>query len=99
METIERVRHYEKILDDALEAVGNLSDALDAYTKIRGQLKELKEYYFEKEWMEDRRAEEEGRVPQDMKRGVLSEDAVYDLVTDERELMERMKELLLTYEK
>lgn len=94
MESIERVCHYEKILDDALEAVGNLSEALDAYMKIRGQLEDLKQYYFVKEWMEDRCAEEEGRFPQDMKRGVLSEDAVFDLVTDEYELLERLKELI-----
>ena len=32
-------------------------------------------------------------MPADLKRGVLSEDAVYDLLTDNRELLARLLEV------
>ena len=45
--------------------------------------------------MDDFEADEEGRIPADLKRGVLSEDAVYDLMTEHRELMTRMQRAVL----
>ena len=36
-----------------------------------------------------------GRLPADLKRGVLSEDAVYDLITDHTALMARMQKAVL----
>ena len=35
-----------------------------------------------------------GKLPADLKRGVLSEDAVYDLMTEHRELLVRMLRLV-----
>ena len=43
--------------------------------------------------MEDFEADEQGLLPPGLKRGVLSEDAVYDLLTDNRELMARLLEV------
>ena len=34
-------------------------------------------------------------IPADLKRGVLSEDAVYDLITDHGDLMKRMRSAVL----
>lgn len=43
--------------------------------------------------MEDFTSDAAGRLPRDLKRGVLSEDAVYDLLTDNNRLTARMREL------
>ena len=43
--------------------------------------------------MKDFEDDEAGKLPQDLKRGVLSEDAVYDLITENRELVIRMLKL------
>ncbi len=40
--------------------------------------------------MKDFEADEAGKLPSDLKRGVLSEDAVYDLIIDNRDLVVRM---------
>ena len=39
--------------------------------------------------------DEAGKLPKDLKRGVLSEDAVYDLITDHEHLLERMEKATL----
>ena len=39
--------------------------------------------------------DEAGKLPADLKRGVLSEDAVYDLLTEHRDLMARMQRAVL----
>ena len=50
-------------------------------------------YYGSDEWKQDLADDEAGRLPQDLKRGVLSEDAVWNLQEDNRELIARMKEV------
>ena len=44
--------------------------------------------------MQDFEDDEAGKIPRDLKRGVLSEDAVYDLLTENRELLVRMLRLV-----
>ena len=44
--------------------------------------------------MQDYEDDEAGKLPKDLKRGVLSEDAVYDLITENRELLVRMLRLV-----
>lgn len=50
-------------------------------------------YYGSNEWKQDFADDEAGLLPQDLKRGVLSEDAVRNLQEDNRELIARMKEV------
>lgn len=45
--------------------------------------------------MDDFEADEAGLLPADLKRGVLSEDAVYDLIVGHRELMTRLQRAVL----
>ncbi|MBP3747571.1 MAG: DUF4298 domain-containing protein [Ruminococcus sp.] len=43
-------------------------------------LRSLSDYYGSAAWKRDFAADEAGLLPQDLKRGVLSEDGVYDLI-------------------
>ncbi|MBQ9886620.1 MAG: DUF4298 domain-containing protein [Lachnospiraceae bacterium] len=92
MEQIERISYMENILDDASSAVNKLSEALEEYCGIQDRYMELYEYYGGDLWVEDFEADEAGKLPKDLKRGVLSEDAVYDLITDNKELVVKMLE-------
>ena len=47
------------------------------------ELSILESYYFGPLWREDYEADESGLLPSDLKCGVLSEDAVYDLFTED----------------
>ena len=42
----------------------------------------LDKYYTSGEWQEDNEADEEGLLPADLKRGVLSQDELYDFLME-----------------
>ena len=94
MEQIERIQEMERCLDASKKAIRELSEALSAYEEAQGQYRKLSDYYGSGQWMQDYEDDEAGKLPRDLKRGVLSEDAVYDLITENRELMVRMLRLV-----
>ena len=68
---------------------------MDRYEKIQSKYYKLENYYGSSKWIDDFEADEAGKLPADLKKGVLSEDAVYDLITDHSELMARMQRAVL----
>ena len=58
------------------------------------ELQKLSAYYGSERWMQDFEDDEAGRLPASLKRGVLSEDAAYDLLCDYRALCRRMLRLV-----
>ena len=84
----------EQYLDRASQAVMHLSAALDDYAEAQEALRELEAYYGSPEWKKDFADDEEGLLPQTLKRGVLSEDGVWNLLEDSRSLNSRMQELI-----
>ena len=83
----------EQILDKATDAVSSLSEALEKYAAILDKLQELIAYYSSKQWRQDFDDDSTGKIPSNLKRGVLSEDAVYNLLADITGLKEQLKEL------
>ncbi len=94
-ERIERIEEMEKCLDEAGKAIKELSDALSKYEWVRDDYYKLQEYYDSELWMQDFEADEKGLLPKDLKRGVLSEDAVFDLIIEHERLLERLEEVSL----
>ena len=90
MKRIERISAMERCLDTAKEAIEKLSEAMDVYQEAEKSIAKLFSYYGSVQWMQDYEADEAGRLPKELKRGVLSEDAVYDLLTEHHELILRM---------
>lgn len=90
MKQIERIEKMEKCLDESVKAIRDLSDALERYEASFASLKKLSDYYGSTLWMKDFEDDEAGKLPEGLKRGVLSEDTVYDLLTDHHELVLRM---------
>ena len=90
MEQIERIKHMEKCLDRAAEAVMELSAALEKYAEAQEAIRELKDYLGSEEWKADFEADEEKRLPQDLKRGVLSEDGIWNMLENVQQLNSRM---------
>ena len=91
MEQIERIKMMEQRLERAASAVMELSAALDKYEAVQDDLKTLNEYYGSKQWKQDFADDEAGQLPADLKRGVLSEDALWNLLSDVRELNSRLR--------
>jgi hypothetical protein len=96
MEQTERIRKMEERLDRASQSVMKLSAALDEYAEAQEALRELEAYYGSEEWKQDFSADEAGRLPKDLKRGVLSEDAVWNLLEDSRDINRRLQQLSQT---
>ena len=94
-ERIERIKEMEKCLDESSKAIKELWDALINYEWARERYYKVQEYYDSELWLQDFEADEAGKLPKDLKRGVLSEDAVFDLITDHEHLLERMEKATL----
>ncbi len=94
MEQIERIREMESCLDASEKAIRELSEALSAFEEVQPLYRKLSDYYGSDRWIQDYEDDEAGKLPRDLKRGVLSQDAVYDLITENRELLVRMLRLV-----
>ena len=90
MEQIERIRQMELRLERSAAAVMELSAALDKYEAVQEDIKTLNQYYGSEEWKRDFADDEAGRLPADLKRGVLSEDGIWNLLSDAKELNDRL---------
>jgi len=88
-DNIKRITEMEIALDECREALDDMESALDRLESVREKMGELFAYYGSEEWFEDRELE----LPPDVKAGVLSEDLVYDAVTDAKDMSVRMLEL------
>ena len=93
MEQIERITYMDQILDEATEAVSSLSEALEKYSAIQDKLQELAAYYSSEQWRQDFDDDSAGKIPNNLKRGVLSEDAVYNLLADATRLEHQINAL------
>ena len=96
MEQIERIQHYETLLDRITPVLENLEEALDAFEGIQEDVKELAAYYEDDDWREDFEADEAGKLPADLKRGVLSEDGIYDVLSGHYALTIRLLDTVST---
>ena len=75
----------EEWFDLAKEAMEEPRMSLDTYEKVQGAIDILSEYYGSDEWKQDYADDEAGLLPKDLKRGVLSEDGIWNLLADWRE--------------
>ena len=93
MKQIERIERMEQNLERARQALRELDYALDEYEAVQEALQELDTYYGSDTWKQDFSDDEQGRLPHNLKRGVLSEDAIWDVLEDYRNLKERLEAL------
>ena len=93
MEQLERIGRMEAILNRGTEALSALEAALEAYEAVSPQLAEFEDYYESPQWMLDFSADEAGQLPPDLKRGVLSQDGIYNLLERREELLRDLRRL------
>jgi len=94
METqIERIRKMEKILDEATANLVALNREVERYKELQEKICELEAYYTEGLWKKDFEDDEAGKLPRDLKRGVLSEDGIYDFLDLRDTVMAKMAEV------
>lgn len=93
---IARIGKMEADLNALTAANGSLDAALDAFDKCHALAVALSGYLGSENWWQDVEADQTGALPEDLKRGVLSEDGIYNALDDYRRLLTR---LLKTVEK
>ncbi len=92
-EQIIRIKEMEIAYDKVSCAVNALDDATEQYVKVLPYLQKLLSYYVSELWQDDFADDEAGKFPADLKRGVLSEDGVYDLLMKHKALFEKIEKL------
>lgn len=78
---INRITRMEHNFDELLKMLKNKPESINDIS-IQKMLDELKEYYDSGQWLKDYEADERGKIPRDLKRGVLSQDGLYNLLCE-----------------
>ena len=89
---IKRIAGMEEKMDAVLSAAAELERALEHWEQVRPELSALEAYYDGGDWLSDFAEDEAGLLPEGLKRGVLSEDGLFDLLERARELEGRLAE-------
>lgn len=89
---ISRITFMEDLFDKACKVLENASEDPDSFLAFQNDISKLEGYYSGRRWKADFKLDEEGKLPPDLKRGVLSEDGLYDLLEKNRELLAEMKD-------
>ena len=88
---VKRIAEMESILDEALRRMDKDEEAPQELLEYQTEIKKLDEYYSDQDWKDDFALDEDGLLPKDLKRGVLSEDGIYDALERNKEVMERIR--------
>ncbi|MCR5723047.1 MAG: DUF4298 domain-containing protein [Lachnospiraceae bacterium] len=92
---IDRIKKMEAILDEANASLDELAASVSRYVSLQKKIRKLENYYTDGQWRKDYEADEAGKLQKDLKRGVLSEDAVYDLLERNKEIYKLFKKLTI----
>lgn len=77
---ISRIQHMENCLDEVLYAMNVDKCAVHEDSRLCDMLKELIDYYDNGQWLQDYERDERGELPANLKRGVLAQDTLYNLL-------------------
>ncbi len=86
-ELIMRVREMERCFDLVRSVFEEAPEALSGNKEIISVIRTLAYYMDSGLWLSDYQADERGELPHDLKRGVLSEDGLYNLLCDAERLL------------
>lgn len=81
---IERIKKYESYLDEATLLIRTDRNS----DRLKYLISELEAYYESIKWRKDFESDEAGLLPKNLKRGVLSEDGINDLLDEYKEVSE-----------
>ena len=80
----------ESILEKATQKMDALEKKIEEYESFQAEIRKLEEYYTSPQWKADFAADEAGQYPDKLKRGVLSEDGIWNMLERNRELLQRL---------
>lgn len=92
----ERITEMEQRMDRTTAAVETLEAAMERYQAVLDDITALNAYLGSDEWHDDRADDAANRLPSSLKRGVLSEDAIWNLLERNRDLKKDIATLVQT---
>ena len=90
---LQRIMYMEQLMEKMSDALESLSGAAEEYLALRPQIQELTAYYESEQWRQDFEDDSAGKLPARLKRGVLSEDGLYDLLCEQDRLLSELAAL------
>ncbi|AMB99107.1 hypothetical protein AWM75_03415 [Aerococcus urinaehominis] len=94
---IDRIKDLEAKADRLSQAIADLEGPLAAYLAVSAEGQELVDYYEGPLWQADWQADQDGQIPSDLKRGILSEDGLYNLLGENDQILADMADAVAQY--
>lgn len=88
---IKRITEMEESLNISIKQIKQFEEALKEYKKSQKQIKKLSEYYGSKEWYKDFDDYNDKKLK--LNAGVLSEDGIYNLLLENKEIAKELNKL------
>ena len=83
MKQIEHILYMENLLNYVMEARKEQHANQEKSARIQEAIRILAEYYGSDDWKRDFADDEAGLLPKELKRGVLSEDGIWNVLSSE----------------
>ena len=90
---INRITKNEQRLDSINESIKNLETTIKDFESKLKDLRLLNNYYCSKNWIKDKDNYENNKIPK-VKAGVLSEDAIWNMNEDIKDLIKEMESII-----
>lgn len=91
MNQIERIQAMEQLFDETEKKLSLLEAEIETSSFLERDVHQLEEYYTSPLWRKDFEDDSLGLIPSDIKRGVLSEDGIYNLLTRYYDIIKQHK--------
>lgn len=82
MEKYGHIEEMEKILDNHNDKINELNKILKYLKDNKNDYDKLIEYYYSEQRENDLKDDNDNKIDNKLKRGVLSEDSIYNLISD-----------------
>ncbi|MBQ3973968.1 MAG: DUF4298 domain-containing protein [Lachnospiraceae bacterium] len=86
----QHIYEMESILGRALQKMDDLERKISEFEAFQTQIRRLEAYYTGPQWKEDYAMEEAGKFPEKLRRGVLSQDGIWNMLERNSEMLERL---------
>lgn len=87
----QHIYQMESLLNKATKRLDALEKIISDYEKFQSEIQKLEEYYTSQQWKDDFAMDEAGEFPEKLRRGVLSEDGIYNFLERNKEMMDWIK--------
>ena len=89
----ERIKKMENHLNNSEDGLKKIESALEKFKIVQSEIKEIDNYYGSEEWFSDIEEYDNRKVSNTVNAGVLSEDAAYDVLMENKRIAIEMIEI------